>query len=176
MSTRRARHSTNRWPRFTPNVAKGALEDAGLSKDDIDGYFCAGDAPASADVHDRLHGPQAAPYRYSTETGGSSYLVHVGTRRPGHRPGKCNVALITLAGKPRTEGHGCRHRALRRPAERRTRPFEVSYGPAIDQHVRHVCHAPHVRVRHHQRTARLDQGRRLASRPVQPACAAASDV
>src|SRR6185437_15766518 len=26
-------------------VAKGAIEDAGLSKDDVDGYFCAGDAP-----------------------------------------------------------------------------------------------------------------------------------
>ena len=26
-------------------VAKGALEDAGLSMADIDGYFCAGDAP-----------------------------------------------------------------------------------------------------------------------------------
>ena len=25
--------------------AKGALEDAGLTKDDVDGYFCAGDAP-----------------------------------------------------------------------------------------------------------------------------------
>ena len=24
-------------------VAKGAIEDAGLSKDDVDGYFCAGD-------------------------------------------------------------------------------------------------------------------------------------
>jgi acetyl-CoA C-acetyltransferase len=26
-------------------VAKGALEDAGLTKADVDGYFCAGDAP-----------------------------------------------------------------------------------------------------------------------------------
>ena len=26
-------------------VAKGALEDAGLTKQDVDGYFCAGDAP-----------------------------------------------------------------------------------------------------------------------------------
>ena len=26
-------------------VAKGALEDAGLTKNDVDGYFCAGDAP-----------------------------------------------------------------------------------------------------------------------------------
>ena len=25
--------------------AKGALEDAGLTKDDVDGYYCAGDAP-----------------------------------------------------------------------------------------------------------------------------------
>jgi acetyl-CoA C-acetyltransferase len=26
-------------------VAAGALEDAGLSMSDVDGYFCAGDAP-----------------------------------------------------------------------------------------------------------------------------------
>ncbi|MGH7357376.1 MAG: thiolase domain-containing protein, partial [Candidatus Rokuibacteriota bacterium] len=26
-------------------VARGALADAGLTKDDVDGYFCAGDAP-----------------------------------------------------------------------------------------------------------------------------------
>jgi len=31
--------------RLHADVAKGALEDAGLTKDDIDGYFCAGDAP-----------------------------------------------------------------------------------------------------------------------------------
>ena len=28
-------------------VAKGAIDDAGISKDDVDGYFCAGDAPAA---------------------------------------------------------------------------------------------------------------------------------
>jgi acetyl-CoA C-acetyltransferase len=26
-------------------VAKGALDDAGLTKNDVDGYFCAGDVP-----------------------------------------------------------------------------------------------------------------------------------
>ena len=31
--------------RLHADVAKGALDDAGLSKDDIDAYFCAGDAP-----------------------------------------------------------------------------------------------------------------------------------
>lgn len=30
--------------RLHADVAKGALDDAGLSKNDIDGYFCAGDA------------------------------------------------------------------------------------------------------------------------------------
>ena len=32
--------------------AKGALEDAGLTKDDVDGYFCAGDAPGSGPAVD----------------------------------------------------------------------------------------------------------------------------
>ena len=32
-------------PQLHAECAKGALEDAGLTKDDIDGYFCAGDAP-----------------------------------------------------------------------------------------------------------------------------------
>ena len=40
-------------------LAKGAIEDAGLSKSDIDGYFCAGDAPGlGTSVDGRLHGPQ----------------------------------------------------------------------------------------------------------------------
>jgi acetyl-CoA C-acetyltransferase len=29
-------------------VAKGALEDAGLTRADVDGFFCAGDAPGWA--------------------------------------------------------------------------------------------------------------------------------
>src|SRR6058998_1483212 len=32
-------------PQLHAEVARGALEDAGLSKNDVDGYFCAGDAP-----------------------------------------------------------------------------------------------------------------------------------
>ena len=32
-------------PQLHAEVAAGALADAGLSKSDIDGYFCAGDAP-----------------------------------------------------------------------------------------------------------------------------------
>ena len=31
-------------------VARGALQDAGLTLDDVDGYFCAGDAPGMGPV------------------------------------------------------------------------------------------------------------------------------
>src|SRR2546426_8522716 len=88
-------------PQLHAEVARGALEDAGLSKDDVDGYFCAGDAPGL--------GPQAlAEYmglrlRHvdTTEIGGSSYLAHVSHAAQAIAAGKCRVALITLAGRPR---------------------------------------------------------------------------
>jgi acetyl-CoA C-acetyltransferase len=86
-------------------VAKGAIEDAGLTKDDIDGYFCAAaDTPG-------LGGNSFADYmglklRHidTTDTGGSSYLLHVGHAAEAIAAGKCNIALITLAGRPRSEG------------------------------------------------------------------------
>jgi acetyl-CoA C-acetyltransferase len=40
----------------------------------------------------------------STDTGGSSYLVHVAHAAEAIAAGKCNVALVTLAGRPRSEG------------------------------------------------------------------------
>jgi acetyl-CoA C-acetyltransferase len=39
-----------------------------------------------------------------TETGGTSYLIHVSHAAQAIAAGKCNAALITLAGKPRSEG------------------------------------------------------------------------
>src|SRR5471030_2973514 len=82
-------------------VAKGAIEDAGLTKADIDGYFCAGDAPGGAwPMVDYL----GLKVRHvdSTETGGCSYLIHLGHAAEAIAAGKCSIALITLAGKPRT--------------------------------------------------------------------------
>src|SRR6202008_3266398 len=38
----------------------------------------------------------------STDTGGCSYLVHLGLAAEAIAAGKCSIALITLAGKPRT--------------------------------------------------------------------------
>src|SRR5262249_13893434 len=39
-----------------------------------------------------------------TETGGTSYLIHVSHAAQAIAAGKCNAALITLAGRPRSEG------------------------------------------------------------------------
>ena len=59
-------------------VAKGALDDAGLTKDDVDGYFCAGDAPGLGPLSMVDYMGLKLRHVDSTETGGSSYLLHVG--------------------------------------------------------------------------------------------------
>ncbi|TPQ43888.1 thiolase domain-containing protein [Cupriavidus pinatubonensis] len=84
--------------------AKGALEDAGLTLADVDGYFCAGDAPGLGVLNMVDYLGLKLRHVDSTETGGSSYLVHVAHAAQAIAAGKCNVALITLAGRPRSEG------------------------------------------------------------------------
>ncbi len=83
-------------------VAKGALEDAGLSKDDVDGYFCAGDAPGLGPLSMLEYMNLKVRHLDSTDAGGSSYLVHVAHAAEAIAAGKCNVALVTLAGRPRS--------------------------------------------------------------------------
>jgi acetyl-CoA C-acetyltransferase len=86
-------------------AAKGALEDAGLTRDDVDGYFCAGDAPGLGPLSMADYmGLTKLRHVDSTETGGSSYVIHVGHAAEAIAAGKCSVALITLAGRPRAEG------------------------------------------------------------------------
>src|SRR5467141_3199964 len=58
--------------------AKGAIEDSGLSKSDIDGYFCAGDAPGLGPLSMADYMGLKLRHMDSTDTGGSSYLIHVG--------------------------------------------------------------------------------------------------
>lgn len=87
------------------DVAHGALTDAGLTIDDVDGYFCAQDAPGFGAVSMAEYlGLRNLRYMDTTESGGSSYLMHVGHAASAIAAGKCRVALITLAGKPRTGG------------------------------------------------------------------------
>ena len=83
--------------------ARGALQDAGLSHDDVDGYFCAGDAPGFGPMSMADHMGLKLRHIDSTETGGSSPLVHVAHAAQAIAAGKCDVALVTLAGRPRSE-------------------------------------------------------------------------
>ena len=90
------------------DVALGALADAGLSIADVDGYFCAGDIPGWS-------APGIGPFGIveylgltlrhldTTESWGSAYINHVAHAVEAIAAGKCRVALITLAGRPRAE-------------------------------------------------------------------------
>ena len=109
--------------------AKGALEDAGLTKNDIDGYFCAGDAPG-ANVWSMANYMNLKQLKHidSTDMGGCSYLVHVAHAAEAIAMGKCNVALVTLAGRPNSEGSSgtqVRDRGVNMPDS----PFEMPYSP-----------------------------------------------
>jgi acetyl-CoA C-acetyltransferase len=82
--------------------AAGALADAGLHKDDVDAYFCAGDAPGFGPLQMVEYLNLRVRHIDSTETGGASYLSHVSHAAQAIAAGKCRVALITMAGRPRT--------------------------------------------------------------------------
>jgi acetyl-CoA C-acetyltransferase len=85
-------------------VANGALADAGLARRDVDGYFCASDAPGLGPLSMIDYLGLEVRHVDSTETGGSSYIVHVAHAAEAIAAGRCDVALITLAGRPRSEG------------------------------------------------------------------------
>jgi len=109
-------------------VAMGALADAGLTLDDVDAYFVAGD-------NTNLYPLSFVDYLGlklkvigATDTGGSAYITHVGQAVEAIAAGRCKVALITLAGRPRTGG------AAANPApdwQLPDVPFEVPYGREV---------------------------------------------
>ena len=123
--TRKAPDKT--LPQLHAEIAKGVLEDAGLTKDDVDGYFCAGDAPGLGPINMIEYlGLNNVRHMDSTETGGSSYIVHVNHAAQAIAAGHCSVALITLAGRPvadAKEGKSARFYSLDAP----DLPFEMPY-------------------------------------------------
>ncbi|MBE9604776.1 thiolase domain-containing protein [Acetobacteraceae bacterium H6797] len=111
--------------------ALGALRDAGLTKEDVDGYFCAGDAPGMGATSLLDYMGLNVRHVDSTETGGSSYLIHVSHAAQAIAMGKCNVALITLAGRPRSEGMATGTTARSWGTGVPDEPFELPYGRTI---------------------------------------------
>src|SRR6202795_3213800 len=112
-------------------VAKGALDDAGLTKNDVDGYFCAGDAPALGPLSMADYMGLKLRHLDSTETGGSSYVIHVAHAADAIAAGKCSVALITLAGRPRGEGMAPGTAPRSYGPTSPDVPFEFPYGPTV---------------------------------------------
>jgi acetyl-CoA C-acetyltransferase len=126
-------HPTRKAPDKTvaqlhAECARGALLDAGLTLADVDGYFCAGDAPGLGALNVADHIGLHPRHVDSTDMGGSSYLAHVSHAAQAIAAGKCNVALITLAGRPRSEassGTQPRNWGPNLPDQ----PFEAPFGP-----------------------------------------------
>ena len=103
--------------------SRGALDDAGLSFKDVDGYFGAGDIPGGLlSMADYLN--LTVKHLDQTYTGGSSYLYLVAHAAEAIAAGKCSVALISLA------DFGRRGTAVRDRGEGiAEQPFEMPFGP-----------------------------------------------
>ena len=123
--------------------AAGALADAGLSKDDVDGYFCAGDAPGMGPLSMVDYLNLRVKHVDSTDQGGSSYLLHVGHAAEAIAAGKCRVALITLAGRPRSEGQATGTAPRVGSPTQPDFMFEYPYGPTV-VNMYAMCAARHM--------------------------------
>ncbi len=110
--------------------AKGALDDAGLTKDDVDAYYCAGDAPGLGPMSMIDYMGLKVRHMDSTDVGGSSYQVAVGHALEALATGRANVCLITLAGRPRSEGMATGTAPRPGNPAQAEMQFEFPYGPA----------------------------------------------
>jgi acetyl-CoA C-acetyltransferase len=81
----------------------GVLADAGLKLSDVDGFFCTGGAGMVGVAMADYLGLTNLSYLDSTMVGGSSPVYQIGHAATAIAMGKCTVALVTLANRPRSE-------------------------------------------------------------------------
>lgn len=129
-------HPTRRAPdksvaQLHAECAAGALADAGLTKDDVDGYFCAGDAPGMGPLSMVDYMNLRVRHIDATDIGGSSYLMLVAHAAEAIAAGRCNVALITLAGRPRSEGMATGTAPRQGSPTQPDMQFEYPFGPTV---------------------------------------------
>jgi acetyl-CoA C-acetyltransferase len=125
-------------------VAKGALDDAGIQKEEVNGYLTAGIPEYEYGLTPLVMADYLGldpSFTDSTDTGGSSYISHVGHAASAIRDGNCDIALITLAGRPRSRGQatGSGVRELRTMQDSFERVYGVTnvtmYGMAAQRHM-----------------------------------------
>ena len=113
-------------------VAKGALDDAGLTAKDIDGFICAGgDAPGLGPINMIDYLGLKPSWFDSTDTGGSSYLVHVEHAAAAIAMGRARIVLLTLAGRPAAEGVATGTAPRVYNTQQPDVQFESPYGPVV---------------------------------------------
>ncbi|MFG1466483.1 thiolase domain-containing protein [Xanthobacter sp. DSM 24535] len=141
-------HPTRKAPDKTTiqlhaEAAIGALKDAGLTMADVDGYFCAGDAPSIGPTSVVEYLNLTLSHTDSTELGGCSPIAHIGHAVQAIAMGKCNVALITLAGRPRSEGVATGTTPRPPNFAQPEASFEYAYGP-VNANIYGMCAARHM--------------------------------
>ncbi|NYD57170.1 acetyl-CoA C-acetyltransferase [Nocardioides marinisabuli] len=82
------------------DVVVGALDDAGLSLGDVDGFFTDSTAPGLGVIDLMQYLGLQCTYSESSEMGGATYVAYVGHAAAAIAAGKCRVAVISLAGLP----------------------------------------------------------------------------
>jgi len=108
-------------------VALGALADAGLAREDVDGYFCSGDAPGPGPASMAEYMNLKLRHMDSTEIGGASYVALAAHAAEAIALGKCDVALVTLAGRPRSDGMATGTAPRPRDPNQPEAPWEAPY-------------------------------------------------
>ena len=102
-------------------VAKGAIEDAGLTKADIDGYFCAGDAPGGLWPMVDYLGLQSPPHGFHRDR----RLFLPDPSRPRRRSHRRRQMLDRA---DHAGGQAAHRRRCRRGAQGAEADFESAYG------------------------------------------------
>jgi len=100
----------------------GVLADAGLRLSDIDGLFVVGGGGMLPISTADYLGLTNLKYVDGTAVGGSSPVYHIGHAAAAIAEGKCSVALVTLANRPRSEA------AARSVNQSPEGSFELVYG------------------------------------------------
>lgn len=88
-------------PQLYADIFAGVLRDSGLAREDIDGLFLGPDAPGTGPLSIAEYLNIRPRYVDTTNTSGSSYAIHVAHAVDAIRAGRCDVALVMLADRPR---------------------------------------------------------------------------